>query len=169
MPPRARRPNRAEIAATPNCAYIGFMFGDILRRLTAADPQPLTESDARQALAALLVRVARTDGVYARSEIERIDRVLSARYGLSPFEATALRREGEALEAQAPDTVRFTRVIKDTVAYEDRRAIMTALWRIALADGARAPEEDALLRLAAKLLGVNDVDNALARQEAERT
>ena len=35
---------------------------------------------------------------------------------------------------------------------------------VVLADGERADEEDALLRLVANLLGVNDRDSALARQ-----
>ena len=65
-----------------------------------------------------------------------------------------------------PDTVRFTRAIKDAVPYVDRTAVIEALWQIALADGARGDEEDALLRLVAKLLGVNDVDNAAARRRA---
>ena len=142
------------------------MFGDFLKRLTQPDPAPLPDGDARLALTALLVRIARSDGDYAPREIARIDRITTARYGLSPFEATALRGQAEALEAEAPDTVRFTRAIKDAVPYEDRRAVVESLWQVVLADGARAREEDALLRLVAKLLGVNDRDSAIARQKA---
>ncbi len=65
---------------------------DILRRLLAPEPARLPEPDARLALAALLVRVARTDGLYAAEEVERIDRVLAHRHGLDPFEAA--RRHG---------------------------------------------------------------------------
>jgi uncharacterized tellurite resistance protein B-like protein len=90
-----------------------------------------------------------------------------ARYGLSPFEAAALRREAETLEGQAPDTVRFTRSIKDAVDYEDRAAVVEALWDVVLADGMRDDEEDGLIRLVASLLGVNDRDSALARQRVE--
>ena len=94
------------------------MFADFLKRLTAPDPEPLNDGDARLALTALLVRLARADGHYAHEEIERIDRITAARYSLSPFEATALRGEAETLETEAPDTVRFTRAIKDAVPYE---------------------------------------------------
>lgn len=144
------------------------MFGDFLKRLTQPEPAPLTDGDARLALSALLVRIARSDGDYAAAEIDRIDRIVAARYGLSPFEAAALRGQAETLEMQAPDTVRFTRAIKDAVPYEDRRAVVEAAWAVVLADGARAHEEDALLRLVANLLGVNDRDSALARQRAAR-
>ncbi len=91
------------------------MFGDLLNILTQPDPEPLPDTGARLALAALLVRVARSDGDYAAEDAARIDRILATRYGLSPFEAPQLRAEAEALEAQAPDTVRFTRAIKDAV------------------------------------------------------
>lgn len=143
------------------------MFADLLRRLTAPAPDPLPEIDARLALAALLVRLAKADGDYAEDEVTRIDAVLARRYGLSSFEATALRREAEALEAEAPDTVRFTRALKAAVAYEDRIGVIEALWEIVLADGVRDSEEDALLRMVAPMLGVTDQDSALARQRVQ--
>ena len=145
------------------------MFGDFLKRLTAPDPAPLPDTDARLALTALLVRVARTDGVYDESEKSRIDRIAATRYGLSPFEASKLRGEAEGLEAEAPDTVRFTSAIKDAVPYEQRIGVIEALWSVVLADGVREAEEDALLRLVSKLLGVNDRDSALARQRVDDT
>ncbi len=143
------------------------MIADILKRLSGADPTPMTETDARLALASLLVRAARTDGVYAPSEIDRIDRILAARYDLSAADAASLRAEGEQTEADAPDTVRFTRAIKDAVPYEDRIKVIEALWQVVLADGDRADPENALLRMTASLLGVNDVDSANARQRMQ--
>lgn len=143
------------------------MFADLLRRLTAPEPAPMTSLDARLALAALLVRIARTDGDYSDIEISRIDRVLARRHGLSPFEAAALRREAEILESEAPDSVRFTRAIKDAVPFEDRVEVIEALWEIVLADGVRDDEEDALLRMVAPLLGLNDRDSNMARQRVE--
>ena len=143
------------------------MFADLIRRMTAPEPETLPDGDARLALAALLVRVARADGDYAQDEIDRIDRILAARHGLSPFETARLRADAEALEAEAPDTVRFTRAIKDAVIYEERTQVIEALWEVVLADGARDHEEDALLRLVAPMLGVNDRDSNLARQRVE--
>lgn len=140
------------------------MFADFLKRLTAPDPDPLPDDDARLALTALLVRIARADGSYLDSEVARIDRVSAHRYGLSPAEAATLRGKAEALESEAPDTVRFTRAIKDAVAFEDRASVIEALWELALADGERDEEEDALIRMVANFLGINDRDSALARQ-----
>lgn len=134
----------------------------------APDPARLAEPDARLALATLLVRVARSDGLYAAEEVERIDRVLAHRHGLDPFAAARLRSDAEEVEREAPDTVRFTRALKEAVALEDRADLMTALWSVALADGLREAHEDRLMRLVANLLGLSDVESALARQRAER-
>ena len=84
---------------------------------------------------------------------------------LGPGAAIALREEAEALEAEAPDTVRFTRAIKDAVPYDERRLVVKALWEVVLADGSRAQEEDAIVRMAANFLGVSDRDSAIARQD----
>ncbi|SLN17003.1 Tellurite resistance protein TerB [Pseudoruegeria aquimaris] len=143
------------------------MFGNLISRLTAPQTPQLSDEDARLSLAALLVRIARSDGDYAEAEMAQIDKVLARRYGLSPFEATSLRARGEDLERQAPDTVRFTRVIKEAVPYEERIAVIEALWAVALADGERDSEEDSILRMAANFLGVNDRDSALARQRVD--
>lgn len=145
------------------------MFGEFLKRLTQPQPALLPDEDARLALTALLVRVARTDGHYDPDEAARIDRINAARYGLSDTRAQQLRQQAEQLESEAPDTVRFTRAIKDAVAYEDRIGVIEALWQVVLADGVREAEEDALLRLVSNLLGINDRDSALARQRVADT
>ena len=140
------------------------MFADFLKRLTQPEPAPMADNDARLALTALLVRVARSDNDYAMTERDLITRIAAQRYGLSESGAKALREEAEELEAQAPDTVRFTRAIKDAVPYEHRLGVIEALWQVVLADGSRSDEEDALLRLVSNLLGVTDTDSAMARQ-----
>lgn len=149
-------------------AMSGGMIQSLLQRLLTPSPDRLPEPDAHLALAALLVRVARSDGDYASAEVARIDRVLMERHRLSPFEAAGLRTEAEALEAAAPDTVRFTRALKAATAHEDRAELMTALWSVALADGLRGADEDTLLRMVANLLGLTDVESALARQKAQK-
>ena len=144
------------------------MFQDLLHRLIQPNPAPITDGDARLALTALLVRVARSDHDYSGDEQRLIDEITQDRYGLSAADATALRAEAEAMEAEAPDTVRFTRAIKEAVAYEDRLAVIEALWKVVLADGQRAQEEDALLRLVTSLLGISDPDSAMARQRVSK-
>ncbi len=140
------------------------MFENLLRRLFDPAPAPLPPEDARLALAALLVRAARINDDYAAVQIDRIDRLLAARYGLAPEAAASLRDAAETLEQEAPDTVRFTRAIKAATDREDRIAELEMLWEVILADGLRDDEEAGFMRLAADLLGFTDRESALARQ-----
>ncbi|MGZ9810633.1 tellurite resistance TerB family protein [Pseudoroseicyclus sp. H15] len=143
------------------------MFTNLLRRLTEPEPGRLPEPDEQLALAGLLVRIARTDGDYAETEIAQIDALLARRYGLSPFEVTRLRSDAEALEAEAPDTVRFTRAIKDAVPLDEREAIIEAAWAVALADGQRDTDENQLMRLVARMLGIDDTASNRIRKGLE--
>ena len=141
------------------------MFDALLKRLTGPAPAPLPPEDARLALTALLVRIARSDGDYADVEIAQISRIVAQRYELDEAATTDLLWEAEALEEQAPDTVRFTRSIKDAVPYEDRLAVVTAAWKVVMADGKRMDEENALMRLIASLLGVKDSHSHAERRK----
>lgn len=141
------------------------MFKTLMNRLTGTPTEePLSTDDARLAMAAMLVRVARTDHDYAPEEVAMIDSLLAKRYALDANATSDLRVEAEKLEASAPDTVRFTRLIKDAVPYDERIGVVEDLWSVVLADDSRDFQEDGLMRLLVKLLGINDRDSALARQ-----
>jgi uncharacterized tellurite resistance protein B-like protein len=144
------------------------VFGSFLKSLLDPNPKQLDTLEEQLALAAMLVRLARADEVYQQAEKDRIISVLARMYDLAPNEAQDLCHRGEALEAEAPDTVKFTSALKEAVAYEDRIKIITALWEVALADNERNADEDALVRLVSSLLGVSDVDSATARLAIER-
>lgn len=142
------------------------MFQTLIDLFTTPDARAdLQPEDARAALATLLVRIARADDHYAPEEQQMIMDVLKSRFELSDADAAQLKTDAETLEEQAPDTVRFTKIVKDAVPYEDRSGVVETLWRVALADGARDHEEDGFIRLVVNLLGVNDRDSGLARQK----
>lgn len=149
------------VLAHAKSSYIRLMFAEFLKRLTAPAPERLADDDARIALGALLVRLARADGDYDDEEKSKIAQILKARYGLGS--ADTLLAECETLEAEAPDTVRFTRAIKAAVAYEDRIGVIEDMWRIVLADGVRDAEENSLMRMVGPMLGVEDQDSHAAR------
>ena len=139
------------------------MFSNLFSSKTLGQTDQI---DEKQAMAALMVRIAKSDDDYAQAECERIDAILMILYHLSLEEASTLRNQAEKLEATAPDTVRFTRTIKEAVPYEKRFEVVRTLWQVVFADGERDHEEDALMRLLASLLGVNDRDSAIARRQA---
>ena len=63
--------------------------------------------------------------------------------------------------------MRFTRLIKDSIPFENRKSVVKDLWSVVLSDGKRDAEENNSMRLISSLLGVNDRDSALARQSVE--
>ena len=144
------------------------MFGSLLSKLTQPNPVPLADDDARLAITALLVRLARSDHAYGATEIDEINRILSKRYGLTPDAAAALLHEAEEVEAVAPDTVRFTNAVKDGVPLDDRMAVIEAAWSVVLADGVRTAEEDALMRMIPRFLGITDRESNEARLRAAK-
>ena len=142
------------------------MFRSLLPRLLGDAPPEtaLSHEDAEVAIAALMVRIARADHHYGKDERAHIDALLARRRSLSPADAADRRAAAEMIEAEAPDTVRFTRAIKDRIPLDERAEIIGALWEVALSDGARNADEDAAIRLVAGLLGVTDVESAQMRQ-----
>jgi uncharacterized tellurite resistance protein B-like protein len=144
------------------------MLTDILNAFKLPKPSALRTDDAKLAMAALLVRLARADENYDQVEKDMIIQLLENRYDLETVDAKSLRAQAEILEQKAPDTIRFTKLIKDTVPYEDRRSVVRDLWSIVLADGTRDAGENAMMRMMANLLGVNDRDSAFARQSIDK-
>lgn len=137
------------------------MIWNIFQR---ADP-PAPRVEGPLAVATLLVRVARSDGVYDPEETALIHRLLIQRYGTD--DAARLLARAEAAEEMVGDTVHLTRAIKDEILLEDRDAYLMDLWRVVLSDGQRDPHEDGLMRLVSNLLGLSDRDSALARQAVQ--
>ena len=72
------------------------MIKGFFERLLGAGDSTASDADARLALTALLVRVARADFSYDAVEQAQIDKVISRRYALSSAETEALRHEAEA-------------------------------------------------------------------------
>ncbi|WP_300013250.1 TerB family tellurite resistance protein [uncultured Roseobacter sp.] len=130
------------------------------------DPKPLPQPNAQLALGALLVRVAMADHNYQASEVGQIDKILSATFDLKPLEAAKLRATCEALERHAPGTPEFAQILRDEVAYDDRKALADAMWSVALADGERDLDEEVQLMAIETALGLTDEDIAAARQNA---
>ena len=142
------------------------MLKNILKIFADDNVSQLEPDDARLAITALMIRVARSDDDYSKAELNNIINLISARFKLSNAEANELIKEAELVEEQAPDTVRFTKSIKSAIDFDERIAIIEDLWSVVLTDSFRDTNEDALIRTVVSLLGVSDKDSAFARQRA---
>ena len=138
------------------------MFNALIARLTgAAPPDALPALDAQLAVAALLVRLAKADAQAAAEEIAAIDRILARVLGLNPVEAMKLRATAEKLEAAAPGTSEFTRLVQAHTPYPERAALFDAFWDVSLADRQLHHDERAFLDHVAAALGI-EADHAAA-------
>mgnify|MGYP000126726255 CR=1 FL=1 len=142
------------------------MIQHLVNLLSGAQDAPKadTEGAERIAIAAILVEAARADGEYLAEEQAMIERILAERFALPDAEAAALREDGELAQAEAVDLVRFTRIIKDAIPFEERIEVIEAVWRVVYADDDRHHNEASLIRRLAGLLYVPDREAGLARQ-----
>ncbi|PIE11426.1 MAG: hypothetical protein CSA72_04740 [Rhodobacterales bacterium] len=143
------------------------MFERILSLFQSDTPEPLPELDARLALGALLVRMAKADHAYLFEEIAQIDRILAEHSGLNPVEAAKMRAQCERLEEQLPASADATTVIRNATSEAERAATVEALWRVCLADGISHESEQDLLALVETELGVSPEDGVRLRDAAK--
>ena len=120
---------------------------------------------SNSAIAAILVRAAKTDNEYTESEKKLIDHLLANNLNISQEYARLLRLQGQELEMEINDNVQLTRIIKQDIPYEDRHQLIEQLWSIVLDDNNRTPEENKLMRVLTHLLGISDVNSAKARSK----
>ena len=120
---------------------------------------------SNSAIAAILVRAAKTDNEYTESEKKLIDHLLANKLNISLEDAKLLRLQGQELEMEINDNVQLTRIIKQDIPYEQRHQLIEQLWSIVLDDNNRTPEENKLMRVLTHLLGISDVNSARARSK----
>ena len=120
---------------------------------------------SNSAIAAILVRAAKTDNEYTESEKKLIDHLLVNKLNISLEDAKLLRLQGQELEMEINDNVQLTRIIKQDIPYEQRHQLIEQLWSIVLDDNNRTPEENKLMRVLTHLLGISDVNSAKARSK----
>lgn len=141
------------------------MFERILSalRAPAAEFTQMPEADARHALGALLVRVAKADGAYLFQEIEEIDHLLAELYQLNAVDAARMRAECERLEAAMPDTSELAHILSCSVTSSERDELVRALWTVADADGQRHDTETQVVAIATETFGMSPEAAALLR------
>ncbi len=140
------------------------MWQNLLRMLSN-EPEK-SEITGDEAIATILVRAAKTDDTYTKSEQELIEKLLSKQMHFDTIQAGRLRIRGEILEKEINDDVQLTKIIKEDVPYENRQELIQQLWQIILDDDIRTPEENKLMRVLTHLLGVSDMQSAKARSKA---
>jgi len=143
------------------------MLKKLLQAIRPKGPVTLPDPDAELALGALMVRVAQSDRDYQLEEISLIDRILARLYQHNAIEAAKVRATCEKLQAAAPESDTFGRLIRETTGLAERLAAMDALWEVVLADDREHPGEVTIVEEARKAMGLSYTDSQNARAKAK--
>lgn len=139
-------------------------FGDLVAR----DPEKVfAEDDPRLAVAALMFHVVAADGVVTPQENHRLTEELARHYGLSLEETAELGETARKAELETATLQRFTAGLQRKLDPDQRRDIVSSLWRLVLADGAVHEFEDNVLWRIADLLGVPPHERVAIRKAIE--
>jgi len=138
------------------------MFGKLKEILLGsqayAESAASPEERQQLALAALLVEMARADFDESADEHHEIQRLLAGHFELSEAEAADLLKKAAGAMDEAVCLFDFTRALHDSLDYEQKLAVVTLLWQVALSDEGLDKYEEYLMRKVGDLLYVSPAD-----------
>jgi uncharacterized tellurite resistance protein B-like protein len=137
-----------------------------LAGLSAANPG-LDPDDPRLATVALMVHLVDADGIRTANEIGRLREIISEAYRLTIDETEALIAQGEIADREAVDFYRFTKIIARTLDRDQRRAFVSMMWELVLADRNVGELESHVLWRIAELIGVEQAERIAIRQDVK--
>ena len=139
------------------------MFNNLINLFARPSDEikPTTHEAGILALSALFIRIAKLDGNFDKSEREKIKELVKNRFQLGEEKTENVLVLAAKLESQSNDNIQFTKIIKESVAYEERFSLLKDCWLLVMADGTRSYEEDGFMRLFCSLLGLSDKDLSL--------
>jgi len=132
----------------------------------AGDSPEATAEQTNMACAALLLEVAEADYVDAPAETEAILHALKTELDLDQGAVRALLDRARKETGGATDLFPYTHLLNQRLEREQKCAILTAMWRVAMADGVLDKYEDQLLRRITELLRLEHSDFIAAKQAA---
>jgi uncharacterized tellurite resistance protein B-like protein len=118
------------------------------------DGARLAADDVQLAVAALLFHAIAIDGTVSEDEMARLKPLLAEHFQLDEPEINRLLTMAQQREREAIDIFRFTSVLRDRLAPEEKREIIAMMWRLVFADGELNALEDNLVWRTAELLAV---------------
>jgi len=129
----------------------------------AATPE-ISPEQLHMACAALLLEVAEADYKDDPKETQAILRALESELGLKRASVTALLDQAKAETEGATDLFPYTHLINERCTREQKCAMLTAMWRVAFADGDLDKYEEHLIRRTTELLRLEHSDFIRAKQ-----
>ena len=122
--------------------------------------------DTHLAATALLVHVARVDGILDPSESERLSRLVQGHYADGPTAARALIARATAMDSETRDVASLVEMIPHEADGAERTELLAMAWSVAAADGVVDEFEEALVERLGCLLGFDEAAIGAARSSA---
>ena len=122
--------------------------------INVLEPETETTSPDQLATAALLIEVMVIDGDLDDQEMQAIAGTLSNMLHLSKEQIDQLIELSKEEVAEATSLYQFTKEINEHFDIEKKLSLMTAMWRVAFADGHLDKYEENIIRRVADLLHI---------------
>lgn len=135
----------------------------------ASDQVAESPEQIHMACAALMLEVAEADYVDEPEETQAILKALEAEFGLTHRTVTDLLERASKESAGASDMFPYTHLLNQRLDHEQKCRILTAMWRVAYADGNVDKYEEHLIRRVHELLHLDHSDFIAAKQAARGT
>lgn len=126
--------------------------------------RPEAVDDTHLAATALLVHVARVDGVLAPVEAERLAKLVQGRYAADAEAARALVARASAFDAETRDIASLVEMMPHQMDEAARARLVAMAWTVAEADGVVGEFEEALVGRLGMLLGLDEAAVARTRE-----
>ena len=134
-----------------------------------SDQSAESPEQIHMACAALMLEVAEADYADDPEETRAILKALETEFGLTQQAVTALLERARKESAGASDMFPYTHLLNQRLDHEQKCRILTAMWRVAFADGNVDKYEEHLIRRVYELLHLDHSDFIAAKQAARGT
>lgn len=136
--------------------------------MAPADTQEQRELSLELAVAALLCEVVRADGRIDAREQAALREMLMHRFSLDEQAVAELVELARQEVEESVDHYQFVRLVNEAYGYDRKVALIGRLWRLAYADGALDPYEEARVRKLAELLYVDHADFIMEKLRVQK-
>ena len=146
--------------------FFDKLFGNDSTETPSDTPPANSPEQIHMACAALLLEVAEADYADDPAETLAILASLERELKLNHEEVETLLQRARTQSEGATDLFPYTHLLNQRLSREQKCALLTAMWRVAFADGNIDKYEELLIRRAADLLHLDHPDFIAAKQAA---
>ena len=137
---------------------INNLFEQFKKLIEVPDDEPQDDNTIVLAAVSLMLEVARSDSGGEQVEHDLIRGILTNEFKVESELIDNLLEAGVEKVEDATDLFQFTQLINDQYSHEQKKALIYAMWRVALADGKVQAIEDHIIRRVAGLIHVSHSD-----------